>query len=94
MFYVGDERIIGTYGTKGEDSTYEELFLFFMTSNETLVSYNEGVSELLIDSGKLATVNLGDAIQEYRDVNKDVTSIVTTPDEVTNYLHGVELFEY
>lgn len=66
----------------------------FMNSEEMLITYNEGDWEFQIDSGKLASSDLGVAEHEYRDVQQDVTGIVTTPELVTQYLHGTQLEEF
>lgn len=65
-----------------------------MTTEETLISYNEGDTEFQLDSAKLASVDLGAAIHELQDVRQAVVGIVTTTEIVTQYLHGADLLEY
>lgn len=64
-----------------------------MTSDETLIGYNEGDGEFIIGSGKLTDETLGTAVHEYRDAYIDVQGFVTTPELVTQYMAGLECEE-
>lgn len=86
--------VLGAQGEKvGSEGHTEQLLIFFVDSEERLISYNTDQNGNITE-GVLTEIDFGEAVHDYRDAYVDCQQLVTTEAAVTQYLLGMYAEEY